>query len=349
MFDTKNTYHYLFAFGLILVASYFGNNFKTYFDSKNDEYDMIRKYLLNESPLYGFNRPKLWIHSKYEMNARKWKSFQSRTSTDLNQPYLHLTIKTIINHCGDDFNVCLIDDETFSHLIPSWDVNVSVLAEPMKSHYRELGMAQLLYIYGGLVVPNSFICTKNLKELYNSALSSNQPFVCENINHSVNLQKQKQKMLFTPSGFFMGASKNNETIRSLIDYLKTRNLRPHFSSEIEFMGESAQWYIEMINKQEITLVGGEMIGVKTNKRKPILLDDLMGEEYLDLSPNAVGIYIPADELLIRTKYQWFCVLQGEDVLKTTAIISKYLMASIVDTNDEYQAKKPGEIRSVISI
>ena len=86
MFETKNLYHYMFAFGLILVASYFGNKFKQAFEPSNDEYELIRKYLLNDSPLYGFNKPKLWIHSKYELNARKWKSFQSRTSTDLNQP-----------------------------------------------------------------------------------------------------------------------------------------------------------------------------------------------------------------------------------------------------------------------
>ena len=348
MFDSKNINHYLFAFGLILVASFFGNRFKQAFES-NDEYEMIRQYLLNESPLYGFNKPKLWIHSKYEINARKWKSFQSRNSTDLNQPYLHLTIKTIINHCGDDFNVCLIDDETFSNLIPSWDINVNLLAEPMKSHYRELGMANLLYLYGGLVVPNSFICTKNLKSLYDATISNGQPFVCENLNKSVNLAKQKHKMLFTPNGFFMGASKNNEAIRELIDYLQKRNKNPHFSCEVEFLGETQQWYIEMINEQKMTLISGELIGLKTNKRKPILLDDLMGDAYLDLSPNCLGIYIPSDELLIRTKYQWYTVLPTDDVLRASPIISKYIMASIVDTSDEYHNSKKSEIRSVISI
>jgi len=349
MFDSKNTYHYLFAIGLIVTASYFGKTFKQAFDTKDDEYEMIRKYLLNDSPLYGFNKPKLWIHSKYELNARKWKSFQSRGSTDLNQPYLHLTIKTIIDHCGDDFNVCLIDDDTFSHLIPSWDIHVSSIAEPMRSHYRELGMAQLLYLYGGMVVPNSFICTKNLKGLYDQGLVGGKPFVCESLNRSVNLLSQKHKLLFSPNMFFCGTLKNDGTIRELVDYLKRRNTNPHFSSEVEFLGESSQWCIGQINAQKMNLVGGELIGVKTNGRKPILLEDLMGEEYIDLSSQSYGIYIPADELLVRTKYQWFPVLSSEEVLKSNAIISKYLMASIVDTNNEYYAQKSGEIRSVISI
>ena len=115
MFSSNQITQYLMLFGVIIVAGYFGNSFNQKFQNK-DEYDLIKQYLLNESPLYGFNRPKLWIHSKYEVNARKWKDFYSRNTTDLNQPYIHLTIKTIINHCGNDFNVCLIDDESFSFI-----------------------------------------------------------------------------------------------------------------------------------------------------------------------------------------------------------------------------------------
>ena len=89
LFDRKNIYHYLFAFSLILTASYVGNKFKQNFVNNNDEYELIKKYLLNDSPLYGFNKPKIWIHSKYDINARKWKDFQSRNTTNLNQPYLH--------------------------------------------------------------------------------------------------------------------------------------------------------------------------------------------------------------------------------------------------------------------
>ena len=313
----------------------------------NDEYEIIRKYLLNDSPLYGYNRPKLWIHSKYEINARKWKDFYSRNTNDLNQPYLHLTIKAFINHCGDDFNVCLIDDDSFSKLLPSWDIDLNTVAEPMKSHFRNLGLMQLLYFYGGIVVPNSFLCIKNLKSFYDDGISGNRPFVCEAINKTVNIAKQKQKMLFVPDLYFVGAAKNDPTILELVEYLKIRNKNPHFSCETDFLGESSQWCLEAINQQKINLIGGEKIGVKTKDRKTILLDNLMEEEYLDLSPDAVGIYIPADEILNRPKYQWFAVMPSEQILKTNMIISKYLMASIIDSTNEYHKKK--EDRNVVSI
>jgi len=346
MFSSKNISTYAITITVILAASYLASKFNQSFQN-NDEYDMIKKYLLNDSPLYGFNRPKIWIHSKYEINARKWKDFYSRNTTDLNQPYLHLTIKTIINHCGEDFNICLIDDESFSKLIPSWDIDLNKVAEPMKSQFRQMGMAQLVYYYGGMVLPNSFLCLKNLKSFYQNGIANGKPFVCEQINHTTNLKNQKFKLLFVPDLYVMGAEKNDPAILDLIEYLKARNKTTIFNSEPEFVGDTSQWCLDAIKSQKLNLVGGELVGVKTQARKTILLENLMEEEYLDLSQHAIGIYIPAEEILQRPKFQWFSVLSSEEILKTNAIISKYLMASILDSTDEY--KKSNEIKSVVSI
>jgi hypothetical protein len=329
----KNITTFLITFSIILLSGYIGNKLKSSFQD-NDEYDLIKKYLLNDSPLYGFNKPKIWIHSKYEMNARKWKSFHSRNSTDLNMPYIHLTIKSIINHCGNDFNVCLIDDETFSKLIPSWDIDIKTVAEPMKSRIRELGLMKLVYYYGGMVVPNSFLCMKNLKGLYDEGIQGGRPFVCENKTRS-NIGK-----LFSPDTTFFGAEKNNETVKEFIEYLKKRNSNPHFTSEIEFEGDSSRW---MLENGQVNIVDGGKIGVKTSKNKPILVDDIMGEDYLDLHKDVYGIYLPYDDILKRFKYQWFPVMNGDQLIETNVIVAKYLKASLVDSVYE------NATRSVVAI
>jgi len=334
MFDTKNIFHYLIAFSIIVGVSYFANKYKDSLENKSDDYDLIKKYLLNDSPLYGYNRPKIWIHTKYEQNARKWKSFYSRNTTDLNQPYIHLTVKTIINHCGNDFNVCLVDDEVFSKLIPAWDIDIASLAEPMKTHYRLIGLLKLVYYYGGMVVPNSFICLKNLKGLYEEGVQGNRPFVCENVNHTVNLKKHSQRLVFIPDLYFFGALKNDETIKDAIEYLKIRNMSPHFSNEVDFLGDTQEWLLQAAQQQKLNLIGGEMVGIKTGDRKAILVDDLMEENYLDLNPVCYGIYIPEDEILKRTKYQWFSVMDSNELLETRTIVAKYLKASIVDSYSE---------------
>lgn len=346
LFSSKNITTYVLTIGIVLVASYFADSFKQKFET-NDEYELIRKYLLNDSPLYGYNRPKLWIHSKYEINSRKWKDFYSRNTTDLNQPYIHLTIKTILDHCANDFNVCLIDDQSFSKLIPSWDIDVSTVAEPMKSSLRELGMLQLIYYYGGIVVPNSFVCKKNLKELYDNGIENGRPFVCENINRSENLLASSQKKLFAPDTVFLGAKKNDETILEFVEFSKKQNSTTHFTSEANFIGDNSKWCMTAIQNNKMNLLGGELIGVKTEDNKQILLEDLMEDAYIKFHPNAFGIYIPGNEILNRHKYQWFAALSSEQVLQTNTIISKHLLDAISDNVDVY--KKPSEMRSVVAI
>ena len=68
-------------------------------DVKND-YKLIQRYLLNEDALpLGLNKkPILWIHIDREKNARYWDSFYSRGNDCLNQPYINLLVKNIINY-----------------------------------------------------------------------------------------------------------------------------------------------------------------------------------------------------------------------------------------------------------
>ena len=358
-FNSKNIYLYVFALSLVAVASYVGNKFKAQFQDK-DEYDLVRQYLLNESPLYGNNKPKIWIHTKYEYNARVWKSFQSRSSMDLNQPYIHMTIKSIVDHCGDDFHICLIDDNTFSKLIPSWDADLTTLAEPFKSRARQIGLTELVYYYGGMVLPNSFLCMKPLYDFYLDATSMDKPFVCEGINRTVNNVKQARsgRLAFLPELRIFGANKNDPTIKDLVKYLKQKIQVPHFSNESDLLGEDGYWCLDQVEAEKINLVGGEVVGVKTKGRtstsrnttgvssKPILLENLMEEEYLDLSPHCVGITIPDEDILSRTKYQWFAAMDVRDLLEGGSILSKYARAAIVSGNREHL---PERVRKAIAI
>lgn len=351
MFEAKNMWKYVALVAVLGVASYYGNNLKKMFDTKEaDEHELIKKYLLTDSPLYGFNKPKLWIHTKYELNARKWKDFYSRNSYDLNQPYIHLTIKSIINHCAADFHICLIDDDTFSKIIPSWDIDLSTITEPLKSQYRQLGLAEIIYYYGGMVVPNSFLCTRNLKGMFNEGIAGGNPFVCEAINRTTNRQNRinGSRLLFIPDTYFMGAEKNNATILQYIDYLKRRSKSGHMSNVYDFLGDISVGCIDSINAGKMNLIGGEFIGIKTkNKSKPVLIEDLMEDNFLDLNEKMYGIYIPMDDILNRPKFQWFAVLNTEQVLETNTFIAKHLKASMVDAFPEYS--KSSEIKSLISI
>ena len=346
VFSTKNIHYYLLSVGVIFTASYFANKLKQPFET-NDEYEMIRNYVLNDSPLYGYNRPKLWIHSQYQVNSRKWKSFGSRNSTDLNQPYLHLVIQSIINHCGDDFHICLIDDESFSKLIPSWDVDITNMAEPHKQLFRELAMMKILYHYGGMIVPNSLLCMKNLKPLYDKQTTNNTVFACESVNKSVDLIKHTKQPLFSASTYVMGSPKNHESLAEIIAYMENRNAHSHFTDEYQFKNDISTYLAHMTEYGKLAVLDGAIVGVKSANGKPIILDQLMEQQSLDLIPNAVGLYIPSNELLVRTKYQWFVALSEEDVLESDCALTKIMLDTLSSST-----KPPviGDInRSVASI
>lgn len=335
MFEKRNITTYLITICVILAASIVGKKLKHYFDSGVDgyspsDYKLIKQYLLNDD-LYHAGKPNLWIHSKYEINSRAWKSFGSRNTYDLNQPYLHLTIKSIIHKCENSFNICLIDDTCFGKLLHGWNINMDSLAEPFRTHYRELGLMKLLYEYGGILVPNSFLCFRDLKQLYNPE-NEKVPFICENVNRAAGTP-----LAFVPDVRFMGVSqKKCPVIKELIEFVIKRNAHPHYSAESDFNGEISKWCMDRVRERRIKLLSADMIGAMTStSKKPILLDNLMEEEYLDLSPNGFGIFIPADEILNRPKYQWFAVISSDEVLQTTTVLGKYMLRELskIDTTN----------------
>jgi hypothetical protein len=336
MLTLKNMPHYVLTLSLVMIASYVGGKFKQSFsEHTNDDYKLIRKYLLNETPLYGFNKPKIWIHTKYEINARNWKSYGSRNSKELNQPYLHLTIQSIIDHCSKDFHICLIDDNTFSNLIPGWDIDICNLPEPIKTCYRQIGMLKILNVYGGMIVPNSFVCKTNLKSIYNEGVVNDSAFVTETVNRTLHNIDYDKVPAFVPDTYFMGSSKNNVTLNNLIEHITNSNSNGHYSSEKTLTGDINNWCIKAINQHKLNLIGGEKVGVKNLKNKPIVVDDLMEEQRLELHTSCCGVYIPADEILKRIKFQWFCSISRQHLLNTKLSIVNYMKESMVDASDLY--------------
>lgn len=350
MFSNNNTVLYRVALAVVVLgtAAYF-NSIRSSFDTREqDEYKIIRKYLLNDSPLYGYNKPKIWIHTKYEVNARVWRDFYSRNTTDLNQPYIHLTIKTIIDHCGDDFHICLIDDASFEKLIPGWRYDLLSMPDPIKSQMRQYGLAKLLYCYGGLIVPNTFICMKSLLPLYEEGTSENGKVFCmENLNQHVNTYSPAKNQQYIADPFFMGSKKNDETIQAYCEFLKGRNPGGHFSNEFDLKGDVQHWMMDRVFEGRVLLMDGNCIGIKDMKRRPILLENLMEEQYLELNPNIYGVYIPGDEVLKRTKYEWLAAMNSEQLLETNMVVTKYLKNALIDASGLYA--KNGEIKSAISI
>ena len=269
-------------------------------DQKN--YDLVKKYLLNDETILG-NKPILWIHTVRDVNARHWPSFLSRNTTDLNQPYIGMCIESIIKHCGDSFNVVLIDDHSFDKVIPGWNVSIADAADPVKSHLRTLAICKLLYYFGGVVCPNSFLCLKDLKPLYDEKLKDGNGFKVDDV-------------------MFIGSRKHSPAMRDVLNYLEALNSHD-FTNEQDFLGN-----VNRFLSTKFTTIDGKLFGKKTESGSDVLIDDLLETSYVDIDENAYGVLIPSKDILTRNKYKWFARQSKNQVLHGNLALSRYFVLAL---------------------
>ena len=288
-----------------------------------DDYGEIKKYFLKDKTLDKSKKPLLWIHIPYEYNSRHWISFGSRSNEELNQPYLYLTIKTIIKNCDQSFKIVMVDDNTFEKLIPNWNINMKLLTDPMKCYIRQLAMAKLIYTYGGLSVPISFLCFRNLISLYNRGTNDDTMFVCENYDLNVTSTNK----LFYPNTGFMGAKKENETIKQFIDFME-RTISDDYTAQTMFLGEFDKWCNDKIMKGNMRLISGTDIGTKTIDDEPVTVETLLGENYIHFYGKMYGIWIPDKMILKRPHYEWFARMSPEQIFESQFILAKYIVLAL---------------------
>lgn len=328
----KNTNTTIIILGLIIlcIIAFLYSRYYDKIDSLmgNTNYDsMIRQYLAKkDSPSLADkkNKPLLWVPLCYDVNARHWQNFGSRNTTELNQPYLYLTIKSIIKQCNDSFQICLIDDDSFPKLLPEWDIDMTKIGSPIVDKIRQLGLMKILHAYGGMIVPPSFLCMRDLMEMYQMGTGGNMMFVVENIDRNSTSVKHE----FFPDVSFCGASKELPVVKELMSFME-QTISSDYTQESVFLGEYDRWIDA--RRSQIKVIDGKLIGVKTMHDEMILIDNLLTNDYLDIYPQTFGIYVPQNEILNRRNYEWFARLSPKQVLDSNVILGKYiLLASTPD-------------------
>jgi hypothetical protein len=330
-------------FGILIVLGVLYKRFedKRVREEEGDTYEAIQKYLLDGDTLGKSKKPILWIHVPYEYNSRRWLSFGSRSSFDLNQPYLYLTVRSIIKQCDESFTICIIDDTSFKRLLPDWNINMTSISDPILSNMRMLGMMKLLHSYGGMVCPLSFVCLKDLNEMYIKGTRGDKMFVCEVVDRNVT----STDVDFYPNLSFCGAPKQCETVRELCNFIQ-RTASHDYTADVKFLGEYDKWCKQRIENGRINLIDGAEIGTKTVEDKQIIIDDLMSNHYLDLYQGAYGILIPADEVLSRKKFEWFARMSPKQVMESDTIIGNYILLSQTDDTGILEPLEPLTNRAI---
>ena len=295
---------------------------KKYLPSDSERNDkMIQDFLLNDSVISN-NKPIMWIHTSYNMNSRYWPSFYSRNTKQLNEPYIQACVESLVKHCGNSFNICLIDNNSFSKLLPQWNIDINRLANPLKKHMERLGLARLLYTYGGFLVPNSVIALKDLSDVFTQSLSKTDAFVVEGINRT----KTNDISLFIPNSKIMGCMKNSKNMQNYLKYLETL-VATDFTEAMDFEGLTNKWLYKETKEGRFTLLNGKLFGIRNSEECPVNIEELLQNSFIKFNPEMVGLYLPKDEILLRTKYGWFPRMSKKQVMESNTIAGKYMLIS----------------------
>jgi len=322
---------YLFIIFLVLLVLYKLYENKQY--SSHDSYESLKNYLLNQDTnLDTVKKPILWIHVPYEYNSRNWLDFYSRSSLQLNQPYLYLCVKSIIMHCKDSFFICIIDDKSFDRLLPNWDINMSLFSNPILHYMRQLAMSKLVYNYGGMVCPISFLCFKNLLPIWE--LGKDSMFIGENIDQQIS----STTLFFSPDLSFFGAKKESPILSELIEYM-TRIISTDYTDQAKFLGNFNNWCNKRINSGQIQKINGKILGTKLADNEPVQFETLFESPTLDLSHEIIGLWIPMQMILKRRSYEWFSRMSQEQILNSDFILAKYIFIANIPNTSPFDIKQ----------
>jgi hypothetical protein len=132
---------------------------------------------------------------------------------------------------------------------------------------------------------------------------------------------------------FMGEKKNNKMMRNYIHHIQ-QLVSNDYTAEAEFNGGYNKWINDRIfNKGKtqgvgIRLIPGTDVGTKTLDEDPVIIDNLLNQNYIRFYENSYGIWIPADQILKRNNYEWFARLSQKQIFESDTILAKYIILTV---------------------
>ena len=306
---------FLYVFIVVLFCVLINKYYKKKYDNNVIEFKKenvdIDVYFFSELYLKKSKNRKLWISIPFEKNSREWESFGARTSHKLNLAYMSLCIKSIIDWCGQTYDIIIYDDTNIPSLLPELKVDLTKISGTLLDKYRELCKLEILHCYGGIMVPPSLFLRKNIKEID----ISNTWYVCE--THNDNNVSYANLMHSTQ---LMGSNAENPELAKYI-HLYSSELKKDFV-------ENNNFNMNYFKTNHIPYIDGKLIGTKTRYNDRITIEDLMSNKKIILDKNHIGLYIPHEQLIKRRVYNWYCKLSEEDVLKCQVFISYYILSAM---------------------
>ena len=285
---------------LFLNYNYYKEKRREHIEEKRQETLLLDEFFYHPSILKS-KRRKIWVHIPLEKNARHWQSFGSRSSTHLNLSVTNLCIKSIIDWCAQSYDIILFTDKDIPEILKS-TMDFSTLSGDELERHRQLHILEILYEYGGILLPHTLYMRNNIKQ--QDALD--RWFVVDvfNTHHESSSSR-------IPSIVITGSPAKDPQLRNYLDYLS--------------LDEKTEFVDNYFLTHHIFVLDGSIFGTKNKFNESIHLDDLMSTKNLTLSEYNIGLYLPYRELMERTLYKWFVRMNEKQVLAANCTFSYYMI------------------------
>ena len=154
---------------------------------------------------------------------------------------------------------------------------------------------------------------------HQSMMKSNTPFFFEeNAPYSDSNNTIK---VYTHIYRFFGSPKNHNAMRNII-YSVEIIIEHDYSNETEFQNSIKNVVSNAVNKKDVYMLEGKLIGIKTKDMKCIELDDLLNQStHIELHIESYGVIIPYKTMLNRHKYMWFVNESVQNILDGNYFLS----------------------------
>lgn len=316
MNTSLNLFVYVLIIGVLFGLVYYNHVRKMKVEEVRDFYNQpvnIDDYFYHADMLsMDSKRRKMWIHVPSERNSRFWLDMGSRSSTNINLPYMSICVKSIIDWCAQSYDIIIFDDSNIPDILESNDVDLGKISGPLLTKYREMCLLKILYKYGGVLVPPTMFLRTNLADI-DKTNDDNIWYVTDNVNtQHVSMSTRM------PSVLLSGSNRNNAQLKAYISFLDETLVS-------DFDEDSIHFQKNYLRENNVQVIDGSVIGTKDAYGNNITIDHLMSTKPIQFASNNIGLYIPSDELLRRRQYQWFNRLSIEQVLQANTNISYYMI------------------------
>jgi hypothetical protein len=143
-----------------------------------------------------------------------------------------------------------------------------------------------------------------------------------------------------PSMKFMGSPREHPLLLESIELME-RKISSDYTEQTAFLGVLSKWCLANIRQQKMNVVLGKQIGTLTRNDDIVIVDDLLSSQRIPFdSTSLYGIYVPSDEILMRTHYEWFARLSEKQILESKLVVSQYLLQSLTGSSVIVETYKP---------